>query len=700
MTLLFLFVAIVIFSFHAYSLNFTQDDAYIFFRYAKNYAHGHGLVFNPGERVEGYTSFTWVMIMAGVIRLGFDPVLLSKVLGLIFSIGSMCLLYLISKLIARQRPFVFNILSVFMIACNGSFALWTLSGMETSLFIFLFFAAIYAYLYEHYRARYMLLTPFLFVLLSLTRPEGIFLFGLTYVHRVVNLYRSKRLHVRENVRYVGLFVLLLFPFFLWRISYYGYPLPNTFYAKTGPSWVYLKMGLDYTVLFLKQYALWGLALIIPFCALFFRKDRFWYGYCVMLIMAFIAYVTAIGGDVLLENRFYIPVFFLMYLLVQEGFYDAYRFLRKQKYLKTMRTKPVCLTCILLMTLLYSAWTFYYPYTSILDSKKLMENVVRKFSRTADWVNSQDVRDASLATTGMGAVSYLADIEVIDMYGITDSYIAHHPEPIEGLTSSTKEQNYNASYIMSRKPTYIYFVTNNKPAALAEKALFTTPEFRQGYYLLWMNQNFSIYVRKPEYTPKPVEMAAFSSVEFIEAYTRGQNSKWGNPEQAKHHFQEAIELGPKDFASPYEELGNVYFKEQKLKKAFEYYKKAIEIDDYCVFAHTGVGAIHLFKGNAQQAEFELRKAISLWPMYDPAHYYLGKLFTHLKQFDEAVKRFKRAIQLNKSSALSHFDLGVLYYRHLDDPESALRFLQHYLKIQPNGYYSKAARSMVEEIQHKK
>src|SRR4051794_37248022 len=43
---------------------FTIDDAYISFRYAENLASGHGLVYNLGERVEGYTNFLWVVLLA------------------------------------------------------------------------------------------------------------------------------------------------------------------------------------------------------------------------------------------------------------------------------------------------------------------------------------------------------------------------------------------------------------------------------------------------------------------------------------------------------------------------------------------------------------------------------------------------------------------------------------------------------------
>src|SRR5690242_18166607 len=40
------------------------DDAFISFRYVRNLLDGHGLVWNVGERVEGYTNFLWVMLVA------------------------------------------------------------------------------------------------------------------------------------------------------------------------------------------------------------------------------------------------------------------------------------------------------------------------------------------------------------------------------------------------------------------------------------------------------------------------------------------------------------------------------------------------------------------------------------------------------------------------------------------------------------
>jgi len=67
----------------AWHLRWVGDDAYISFRYARNLIEGNGLVFNPGERVEGYTNFLWTVLMAGGLGLGVHPAQGSVLLGLL-----------------------------------------------------------------------------------------------------------------------------------------------------------------------------------------------------------------------------------------------------------------------------------------------------------------------------------------------------------------------------------------------------------------------------------------------------------------------------------------------------------------------------------------------------------------------------------------------------------------------------------------
>ena len=70
----------------AYFSNTRSDDAYISFRYARNFANGYGLVFNPGQPpVEGYSNFLWVVVLAGAARLGFDIPGAAQVLSIVLA---------------------------------------------------------------------------------------------------------------------------------------------------------------------------------------------------------------------------------------------------------------------------------------------------------------------------------------------------------------------------------------------------------------------------------------------------------------------------------------------------------------------------------------------------------------------------------------------------------------------------------------
>ncbi|MCJ7578117.1 MAG: hypothetical protein MUO91_06665, partial [candidate division Zixibacteria bacterium] len=96
-------VIIAIFVAHSLSLNFTQDDAFISYRYVKNFINGHGLVFNPGERVEGYTNFLWIIILSIFAKFGLDIIVVSKILGIASGCVVLFLLYKISVLLFQTR---------------------------------------------------------------------------------------------------------------------------------------------------------------------------------------------------------------------------------------------------------------------------------------------------------------------------------------------------------------------------------------------------------------------------------------------------------------------------------------------------------------------------------------------------------------------------------------------------------------------
>jgi len=74
-----------------------QEDAFISFRYASNLIQGHGLVYNVGERVEGYTNFLWTLLLAGGMALGADPVPLSRFLGIGFALVLLLTVFVVGR---------------------------------------------------------------------------------------------------------------------------------------------------------------------------------------------------------------------------------------------------------------------------------------------------------------------------------------------------------------------------------------------------------------------------------------------------------------------------------------------------------------------------------------------------------------------------------------------------------------------------
>ena len=129
---------------HAVHYTFLTDDAFISFRYARNFAHGHGLVFNPGfERVEGYSNFLWVIVLGACDALGLAPESAATPLSLVSTV----LLWLVVVAFAARRRTGRNtdwtlLVPAFALAVTRSFAVWSTSGLETRLFELLLVAGL------------------------------------------------------------------------------------------------------------------------------------------------------------------------------------------------------------------------------------------------------------------------------------------------------------------------------------------------------------------------------------------------------------------------------------------------------------------------------------------------------------------------------------------------------------------------------
>src|SRR2546428_9644856 len=152
-----------------FHLRMPFDDSFITYRYAANLANGQGLVFNPGERVEGYTCFLGVVILSGIIAAGFDVVLWSQVLGGLAALGTVAVAVRLEALLGMPTVVWPRIVMPFALAACPAFALWAGSGMETSLFTLL----VTLTLFLHVRSPGSVWSGLALAAATMTRPEGV-----------------------------------------------------------------------------------------------------------------------------------------------------------------------------------------------------------------------------------------------------------------------------------------------------------------------------------------------------------------------------------------------------------------------------------------------------------------------------------------------------------------------------------------------
>ena len=197
------------------------DDTYITMRVVDNVVHGYGLRWNIDERVQVFTHPFWMLLLlAGylIVRDAFVAIMFVSVSAAIASAA----LFLFK--IPKTIPVLFT--SGIALGLSKSFMDFSVSGMENPLthilllgFLILLFAK------DDFAERDIFLLSLCAGLAAFNRMDSVLMF----LPALVYLFT-----LRRSARIVGLVAIGFAPFLLWElfsIVYYGFPLPNTFYAK-------------------------------------------------------------------------------------------------------------------------------------------------------------------------------------------------------------------------------------------------------------------------------------------------------------------------------------------------------------------------------------------------------------------------------------------------------------------------------------
>jgi len=396
-----LIVAIAVFLVQAFYLRYYSiDDVAITYRYALHLAEGNGLNWNPGQPpVEGYSNFLWVLFLAGGRHLGFDIEVFAKVAGAGIGVATLALLFLLCRRLWAPRQYWW--FPPLIVAACPVWVMWAMSGLELVSVSFFLVLIIFS-LTTSPTWKIRLLSVGLCGL-SLSRPEGIALAGLFLLFAFFGdreLPRSRRFAV-YGVPALAV-VICAAGLLVFRLSYFGYPVANTVYAKFSTSLPSLgKVGswLFFGLPFLSAY-------VLLLCKSPTSRHRFVLGTALVLVIWQMLLVLPVSIVMYFLHRYQIAFLPLVVLAVP---FALDRISQRGRSLAVVISVLVLVWAIQQWPAVkasYKAERFYYG-----RHQCVAERLARLPGRPL------------IALLDAGRIPYWSDLPAIDVWGLCNSYIA-------------------------------------------------------------------------------------------------------------------------------------------------------------------------------------------------------------------------------------------------------------------------------------
>lgn len=483
------------------------DDPWISFQYARHLVEGKGLVFNPGERVEGYSNFLWVMQMAAAHRMGIDMLTAAKTLGFVFGLLPILLLGATAawsglSAFRGSKPeeaiSTTHFLGGLLLATSGMWAFWAAGGLETVQFATLAALAILmiglsAQMFAGYEAQRIVdlnwpgrvesfisrtAAPAALIMLmtAMSRPEGAMFgyFALVMGAFYLWKFRSEKLIWRQVGRFmVAMVIFFLVPFVIytfWRRWYFGQWLPNTYYAKAvAPLDDQIESGLEYVIKYLVLFSLpifAGLGVWIFTLQGGAMKTIKRLG-GVMILLYFL-FIVKVGGDWMPMGRFIVQIMPALAFVAGAGIFFWWK--------SSQSSMPARIIFIvsLAATLLISGWYQYRETAPILERVRAGA-FWRPLVTAGEWLRENSPEDAVVAGEEAGIIPFTSRRRFIDMLGIVEPHIAR--------INRSLHEKYDAAYVLGREPDFILLhVTKDTGEGVYDSSrdMLAQAAFRTGY----------------------------------------------------------------------------------------------------------------------------------------------------------------------------------------------------------------------------
>ncbi len=401
--------------------DFRVDDAYITFSFSKNLAAGHGPVFSHGVRVEGYSNFLWMVLVSLVylVAPAADPYWGVRALSLLFLLGALIAVY---RLVRAHASTWAAFVALALLLVNSDVMRAALSGLETVPFLACIVLGWSAYFAPP--GRYALRGTGWFLAAALMRIDGFVPLLIVLGFELASALSERRFTWRRYLTWSLPPVGAWLGYFAWRFWYYGLPLPTTYYAKTVVSQNQPDRGYDQLWGFCRDYGV--LALLPLACIPLFRgprKQAWGVGLAAALQLG---YAAQTGGDWMPFERFLLPAFPLLVVLVGWG---LSRFARELRALHWLPRVAAGLTLAASL-----AFTGVHVHAASTDSpeeaeklgnaKHVAQHTRENLLKNADLMHAVLRRPGErLVTDYAGVFSVYTEAAIIDQWGLCNAEIA-------------------------------------------------------------------------------------------------------------------------------------------------------------------------------------------------------------------------------------------------------------------------------------
>ena len=414
-----LIIPFLIAIFHAYSLLPSKapfEDSAMLMRYSENISHGHGIRWNINQPpVDGGTDFLYMITLGGFNAINSYGII-KNASGLLNITKAVFIALLIIWILNFSIKKVLYLPSALLIILIFGPGFWYTRAYFPTLFFSIFIILSYCLLFEPSFSKQQgfkelkigYAFPICSLLMGLARPEGVFL----AIFMLIGFYiaEGKKAGWQLTKKFLLIFGTFGTAYFAWRWWYFGHPLPNPFYKKSGGGLhlTSLKISISNVIKF-------GAPFIVIILLTIKKFTRQTIGQLTPIVLFTLIWIL-ISNEMNYMGRFQYPVFIMLAMLA---------IFQTRHISSWIKSQPALIAISIILAF---AGSFYLNNLCEAKSKEFYydPNPAGRYD-IANTLSQFKDKGYTIAVTEAGLLPLYSKWNAIDCWGLNDSWIAQNKQ---------------------------------------------------------------------------------------------------------------------------------------------------------------------------------------------------------------------------------------------------------------------------------